>query len=220
MITHELKTPLVPIKGYAQMLQNEKYGKLTSFQKEAIIEIERSSNVLYKLIGNILTAQKLDSEKIKMNLTPISSSKLIDLVYLSLAPLMQDKNIKFNKIIYTNQLVLIDFDKILEVFVNLVQNSVDFVSPQHGEISITCSKADDGVLFSVEDNGVGIPLSEHNNLFKKYYQVDTSVSRKHGGSGLGLAICKGIIESMGGRIWLKSIVGKGTTFYFLIFNPE
>jgi Bacteriophytochrome (light-regulated signal transduction histidine kinase) len=75
MITHELKTPLVPIKGYAQMLQKEKYGKLTSFQKEAIIEIERSSNVLYKLIGNILTAQKLDSEKIKMNLTPISSSK-------------------------------------------------------------------------------------------------------------------------------------------------
>jgi signal transduction histidine kinase len=220
MITHELKTPLVPIKGYAQMLQKEKYGKLTSFQKEAIIEIERSSNVLYKLIGNILTAQKLDSEKIKMNLTPISSSKLIDLVYLSLAPLMQDKNIKFNKIAYTNELVLIDFDKILEVFVNLVQNSVDFVSPQHGKISITCSKADDGILFSVEDNGVGIPLSEHNNLFKKYYQVDTSVSRKHGGSGLGLAICKGIIESMGGKIWLKSIVGKGTTFYFLIFNPE
>ncbi len=220
MITHELKTPLVPIKGYAQMLQKEKYGKLTSFQKEAIIEIERSSNVLYKLIGNILTAQKLDSGKIKMNLTHISSSKLIDLVYLSLAPLMQDKNIKFNKIAYTNELVLIDFDKILEVFVNLVQNSVDFVSPQHGKISITCSKADDGILFSVEDNGVGIPLSEHNNLFKKYYQVDTSVSRKHGGSGLGLAICKGIIESMGGKIWLKSIVGKGTTFYFLIFNPE
>jgi signal transduction histidine kinase len=220
MITHELKTPLVPIKGYAQMLKKEKYGKLTLFQKEAINEIERSSNVLYNLIENILTAQKLDSGNIKMTSIHMSSSKLIDLVYLSLSPLMQDKNIKFNKITYTDEVVLIDFEKILEVFVNLVQNSVDFVSSIDGIISIICSKSDDGVLFSVEDNGEGIPLSDQQNLFKKYYQVDTSVSRKHGGSGLGLAICKGIVETMGGKIWVKSIIGKGSTFYFSIPSSE
>ena len=220
MITHELKTPLVPIKGYAQMLQKEKYGKLTLFQKDAIIEIERSSNVLYKLIGNILSAQKLDSGKVKMNLTHMSSSKLLNMVYLSLSPLMIPKNIKFNKIILTDSLILIDYEKILEVFVNLVQNSVDFVSPIDGKISITGSKSDEGVLFSVEDNGEGIPLSDQQNLFKKYYQVDTSASRKHGGSGLGLAICKGIVENIGGKIWLSSIVGKGTTFYFSIPNSD
>ena len=220
MITHELKTPLVPIKGYAQMLQKGKYGKLTSFQKDAIIEIERSSNTLYKLIGNILTAQKLDSGKIKMNLANISTAKLLDMVYLSLSPLMIPKNIKFNKIIHTDSLVLIDYEKILEVFVNLVQNSVDFVSSIDGKISIICSKSDEGVLFSVEDNGEGISLSDQQNLFKKYFQVDTSASRKHGGSGLGLAICKGIIENMGGKIWVKSIIGKGTTFYFSIPSSD
>jgi signal transduction histidine kinase len=220
MITHELKTPLVPIKGYAQMLKKEKYGKLTLFQKDAINEIERSSNTLYKLIEDILDAQKLDSGKIKMNLANISTAKLFDMVHLSLSPLMIPKNIKFNKIIRTDSLVLIDYEKILEVFVNLVQNSVDFVSSIDGKISITCSKSDEGVLFSVEDNGEGIPLSDQQNLFKKYFQVDTSASRKHGGSGLGLAICKGIVENMGGKIWVKSIIGKETTFYFSIPSSD
>jgi signal transduction histidine kinase len=133
---------------------------------------------------------------------------------------MITKKIKFNKIILTDSLVLIDYEKILEVFVNLVQNSVDFVSSIGGKISIICSKSDDGVLFSVEDNGKGILLSDQQNLFKKYFQVDTSASRKHGGSGLGLAICKGIIENMGGKIWVKSIIGKGTTFYFSIPSSD
>jgi len=77
-------------------------------------------------------------------------------------------------------------------------------------------KKDGKVLFSVKDNGLGMTLETQKSLFQKFYQADTSITRKHGGTGLGLAICKGIVEGLGGKIWLESEVGKGTNVYFTI----
>jgi len=83
-----------------------------------------------------------------------------------------------------------------------------------GKIEINAQKSDDGILFSVKDNGIGMSLENQKKLFKKFYQVDSSVKRKHGGTGLGLSICKGIVEALGGKIWVESEEGKGTNFYF------
>ena len=216
MITHELKTPLVPINGYCQMLLKEKLGKLTNDQKDAVQEISTASDSLLNLIQNILSAQQSDSGRNILNLTRISSSKILDESFTKLLPLMVEKNIKFEQFPLSETLVLADHGKLIEIMTNLVQNAVDFVPQNSGKISISCTKDDDGALFSVKDNGIGISLEQQKKLFTKFYQVDTSATRKHGGTGLGLSICKGFVESMGGKIWVESDKGKGSTFFFTI----
>ena len=89
-----------------------------------------------------------------------------------------------------------------------------------GTIQILVEQFPDEVLFTVKDNGIGISKEEQKELFTKFYQVDTSITRKHGGTGLGLAICKGIVEGLGGKIWLESEEGKGTNVYFTIPRDE
>jgi len=96
-----------------------------------------------------------------------------------------------------------------------VRNAVDF-SPQNGLIQIDAKEKEGMVIFHVKDNGPGIPVDKQTYLFTKFYQVDTSYKRKHGGTGLGLVICKGIIEQLGGKIWIESEEGKGTTVYFSV----
>ena len=98
---------------------------------------------------------------------------------------------------------------------NIILNAVDFVN-QKGRIDVSVKDSGNTVEFSVKDNGIGIPRSKINGLFKKFYQVDTSMTREHGGTGLGLAIVKGIVNGLGGKVWVKSKVKVGTTFYFTI----
>jgi len=129
--------------------------------------------------------------------------------------LMAEKNIEFLNTTKTNLKIRSDPDRINQVFANLIKNAVDFV-PHDGKIEINATTKNGDVLFYVKDNGKGIPKEKQDDLFKKFYQVDTSLKRSHGGTGLGLVICKGIVEALGGTIWLESQVDKGTTFYFTI----
>jgi signal transduction histidine kinase len=109
-----------------------------------------------------------------------------------------------------------DPDRILQVFNNIISNALKFIPVKLGTISIN-SRIDNGtVMISISDNGIGIPKSKQDDLFKKFYQVDTSLTRKSGGTGLGLAISRGIIESHGGKIWVESEENHGTTIHFTI----
>ncbi|MCH8915917.1 MAG: sensor histidine kinase [Thaumarchaeota archaeon] len=216
MISHELKTPLSTIIGYSEMLKDPKMGELNKEQEIAIDEIRQSSVSLEHLIGNILTAQKIEQAQLSFNIEKTSVKKLLKQAYNRLLPLMSEKQIEF--LTSTEEDIVINIDKeiMMEVFSNLVQNSVDFVPASGGRIEMTGHSKNSDVLFSVIDNGIGIPKKKLRNLFKKYYQIDTSMTRKHGGSGLGLAICKGIIEGFGGKIWVESEEGKRTIIYFTI----
>ena len=130
--------------------------------------------------------------------------------------LMKEKRIEFTKSIQPELTVKADRSKLAEVFTNLIENAVSFVPETGGKIQITGKSEDRFVQFSVVDNGPGIPKDKIGDLFKKFYQLDTSHTRKHGGSGLGLTICRGYIEGMDGKIWTESEEGKGTTFLFTI----
>ena len=114
--------------------------------------------------------------------------------------------------------VICDSKRIEQVISNLVKNSVDFVPEKDGKITIRAEVDEtyQNVIFTVEDNGIGIPLEKMDNLFKTFYQVDTTLARKHGGTGLGLVICKGIIESHGGRIWIDRNYTYGTSIKFTL----
>jgi signal transduction histidine kinase len=109
-----------------------------------------------------------------------------------------------------------DTERIIQVINNLMSNSLKFVPSEKGKIEIGTRLENESVIFNVRDNGVGIPKDKQDNLFKKFYQIDTSLGRRSGGSGLGLVICKGIVESHNGKMWVESEPGIETTFYFLI----
>jgi len=216
LIHHELKTPLVPILGYCEMLLNPKFGQLNADQKEAINEIHQNSVQANNLINDFWNAQKLETGEMKYYFENISVDDFISQEMENLGPLTVQKKIEFTKSIQPELVIKADRAKLAEVFANLVENAAAFVTETGGKIQITGKSQDGFVQFSVVDNGPGIPKDGVENLFKKFYQLDTSHTRKHGGSGLGLTICRGYVEGMNGKIWAESEEGKGATLYFTI----
>jgi len=216
ILPKELKTPLVPILGYCEMLLNPKFGQLSSDQKEAIKEIQQNSTQLNNLISNFWNAQQLDLGEMKYLYENIDVDDFIEQEMNMLSDLMTEKKIEFTKLVESGLVLNADRTKLGEIFMILVENSVVFVPKTNGKIQISAKSSNGFVQFSVEDNGSGIPKEKINSLFKKFHQMDTSHTRSHGGSGLGLVICKGYIEDMKGKVWLESDEGKGSTFFFTI----
>ena len=132
----------------------------------------------------------------------------------------REKNIQISSKIDDEIILYSDKKRIEQILDNLARNSIDFVPKDTGTIQISAEKNKDHVLFTVKDNGGGILPEAQKKLFTKFYQVDTSVTRRHGGTGLGLAICKGIVEGLGGNISLESVVLRGTNVYFTIPTGE
>jgi signal transduction histidine kinase len=229
MISHELKTPLTPLKMYAEMLLTiRSVGELNEKQLKAMKMILRSISQLELLVNDIFDVYKLDIGKLKLTKKVVQVASLVKENLSELGLLMQDKQIQFNaEIIPPSEKVnvLCDPRRIGQVLANLIKNSVDFVPDKGGRITIRTEagyskQTNDGnsnyVVFTIEDNGSGIPFEKISNLFKKFYQVDTSTKRKHGGTGLGLAICKGIVEGHGGKIWVDTKHTQGTMIKFML----
>ena len=216
ILPKEFKIPLVPILGYCEMLLNPKFGPLNPDQKESINEIQQNSIQLNNLINDFWNAQQLDLGKMKYLYENIEVDDFIEQEMNALSDLMTEKKIEFTKTIESGLVLNADKTKLGEIFMILVDNSVVFVPEINGKIQISAKSQNGFIQFSVYDNGSGIPKDKRNNLFRKFHQMDTSHTRSHGGSGLSLVICKGYIEDMKGKIWLKSNEGKGTTFFFTI----
>lgn len=216
MVSHELKTPLVTISGYAEMLREGVLGSLNDEQIKAIENISMESVKLGRLIGDIMDSQKLDLERMKFYKKEFKVDEFMDEQIQIHSKLMTDKKIRFINSTTEKFSMISDPDRLSQVFANLIKNSVDFVPKSDGVIEINAHDEDNQVVFYVKDNGSGIPKEKQENLFKKFYQIDTSLKRSHGGTGLGLVICKGITEALGGKMWFESEIGKGTTFYFII----
>jgi len=216
ILPRKVKTPLVPVLGYCEMLLNPKFGPLDSDQKDAVNEIQQNSIKANSLIHDFLNAQELELGTMKYLLENIAVDDLIKQEIETLVPLMTAKKIEFTQSIEPGLQIKADRSKLAEILTNLVENSVAFVPETGGKIQIIGKTQDGFVQFSVEDNGAGIPKDDIDKLFKKFYQMDTSHTRKHSGSGLGLTICKGYVEGMGGKISVESEEGKGTTFSLTI----
>lgn len=214
MITHELKTPLTPIKGWCYALTHQDIlGKLNDKQQNAIITIERNTSRLENLIQNILSAQKLEMNEEKFKMVNTSTKKILEAIKNNFEFMIQEKNMNFTCV--TKDIIMkTDEIRIIQVLSNLIQNAIDFTIA-NVSIEVKAKEEGDFVIFSVKDNGIGISQENQKSLFKKFYQVDTSLTRK-GGTGLGLTICKGIAEGLGGKIWVQSEEGTGSTFYFSI----
>ena len=217
MMTHELKTPLTPIFGYCDMLKEQGLlGNLNPAQLNSVNRISQSASRLGRLTEEILEAQRLGMGNMKFDKQEFDVTKLMTEIHNDYIQLMKEKQIKI--INYTEEKLTLksDRNRIRQVIDNMVLNSTDFMPEKDGEISIGAIRVDDEIVFHVKDNGIGIPQDELDKIFVKFYQVDISHTRKHPGTGLGLAVCKGIVEGLGGKIWVESELGKGTSFYFSI----
>jgi signal transduction histidine kinase len=215
MITHELKTPLVPIQGYSDILLNEHLGKLTPEQKDRLSIIKSSSETLLGIISDLLDVQKLEIGQLRMKKENSDIKNSILKSVNALAPQAEKNKVK----ITTNAeslMIVHDSERIKQVLTNLIKNAMIAVEPKTGKIEVTMEETPSEIQISVQDNGMGIPKDKQKDLFKKFYQVDTTLTRERGGSGLGLAICRGIIDNHGGSISVQSQEGNGAKFTFSI----
>lgn len=216
MMSHELKTPLLLMKGYCAMLKHKTLGDLNEEQVDAVYEIDSSIQGLEQLIMDMFDAQKMDMGRMTFKKEDIDAGKLLEDTINDFSSIMIPKEIELVKTSNEKIAFVSDKNRLKQVFGNLVKNAVDFVPHLTGKIEIGAKTQNQSVLFYVKDNGIGIQKAKQEDLFKKFYQIDASVTRKHGGTGLGLSVCKGIVEGLGGKIWVESEEGKGATFFFTI----
>lgn len=217
MIAHELRTPLSPIMMHCEILKNpDIIGKLNPDQLEAINAIYRNSNRLEKIVRNLLDVEKLDMNKMKFEQDEFRVERLMIDIFKDFLSEANSKRINLINSTKGSMTIKSDKLKISQIIINLIQNAVDFVPQGTGRIEISAQRKGDDIVFCVQDNGLGIPEEKQKNLFKKFYQIDTSIRRRHEGTGLGLAVCKGIVDGIGGRIWVKSKENKGSSFFFSV----
>lgn len=216
MVSHELKTPLFPIKFHAKMIRDPDFGELNEQQKESLNQIYFNAERLETIIDDLLDSQRIELHTMKFKLSEIHLFQIMGEIYHQNEIYMQDKNILFTNVTTDDLIFKSDPGRLNQVITNLIKNSVDFVPDIGGKIEMGAYKENNSVLFYVKDNGIGISKEEQERLFHKFYQTDTSVTRKHGGTGLGLSICKGIVDNLGGKIWIESTLNIGTTVFINI----
>jgi signal transduction histidine kinase len=220
MVSHELKSPLTPIKfGADALLDPESSGNLTEDQKGHARMVVRNATKMENLINDLMDSYKLEIDKLTFVMTENDIGQMVSQCVADLAPYAKDKAIRLEADVKASGTITCDRKRIDQVLANLVKNSVDFVPESGGMIKV---KVEDGggrndvAVFSVEDNGVGIPADKVDRLFEKFYQIDTTAKRKFGGSGLGLPISKGIVEAHGGKIWADQVYTGGAAIRFTL----
>lgn len=217
MVSHELKTPLVPILGNLEMLmEQDMLGKINKDQLDALKDIQKNIERLKLHLEDITTISKLVSNKLNLKKESITVKDLLDEVEKFFELTISTKNIAFLNSVKNIPSIISNKEQLKYVFFQLIRNALTHIPSENGRIEINAEDRENDVLFSVKDNGSGIPKEKQKDLFKKFYQIDTSDTRSHQGLGLGLSICKGIVDVLGGNIGIESDVGQGTTIYFSI----
>ena len=210
---HELRTPLAILMGYASVAAED----ATAEQREYMDAIVRNATRLQGLIDDLLNMRHIESGEVQLEYAPVNLMKIIQTAIDDMNMLARKKDITIAVEDVTNIPEFLADPRHLElILINLLSNAIKF-TPNGGSIRVYADTNGTDVQLSVEDTGVGIPPSEFEKIFDRFYQVEDSLNRHHEGIGLGLAIVKGIIERCGGKIWVeKSEVGKGTTFTFTV----
>jgi len=213
IVSHELKTPLTSIRGFVKLLAAQRVGEVNEKQKHYLEIVEKQAESLTALINDLLDLSRIESGAMEVRLEPISLRELIDEVVLQMRGQASEKSIKVEVSVPLDlPSVLGDHDRLRQVFFNLLDNAIKFTG-EGGRVLISASPLGGECLVRVEDNGVGIPPSDLERVFEKFYQVESSMTRQRGGTGLGLAITKQLVKAHGGDIWVRSQLGEGSVFF-------
>ncbi|MCQ2753776.1 MAG: ATP-binding protein [bacterium] len=213
-LTHDLRTPLLASIQTLKFFLDGAVGNLEDKQRVLIATMQKSSEDLLGLVNALLEVYKYDAEKLELNKTSFNIYELAKHVFDELKSLADNKNIDFSiECEDKNVEIIADRSEIRRVICNLCGNAINY-TPENGKVTIIIKNQDNDLIFSVTDNGCGIPTEDIPNMFQRFSQ---GTSRKRSsGTGLGLYLSRQIIESHGGKIWLESKVNKGSEFSFLL----
>jgi signal transduction histidine kinase len=212
VISHELKTPVSLIKGYANTLAREDANWDQATVRESLAVINEEADRLNALINNLLDASRIQAGAFKLERSDVSLPRLAAKVVEGFSTQTERHRLVLD--FPTDYPPVIgDEERLRQVFNNLLSNAIKY-APAGGEIRIGGWADGANATVYVADPGIGIPLAEQGRLFQRFYRVDSSLRRSTQGAGLGLYLCKSIVEAHGGRIWLRSEPGRGTTVFF------
>jgi signal transduction histidine kinase/putative methionine-R-sulfoxide reductase with GAF domain len=210
-MSHELRTPLAAMLGYAELLQEGIYGALPEKSLPILTRIRSNGKHLLGLINTVLDISKIEAGQFKLNLGEYAMGSIVETVMGATESLAATKKLAFKTEVAKGlPYGLGDEQRLTQVMLNLVGNAIKFTDT--GEVRIAAGAANGHFTVSVSDTGPGIPPEERERIFEKFRQVDSSNTRAKGGTGLGLAIAREIVEMHGGRIWVESAIGQGSTF--------
>jgi PAS domain S-box-containing protein len=204
LISHELRTPLVPIISYTDLLLLQVKGSFNEKQLQQLNTIKTNAKHVFQLITNLLELHKIELDKFSLNKERCNLYDIIKTTVSKLRLEFENHGTKVTTIIKKNIFCLCDKQRVEQVLTFLMSNSMQFCVQNQGRIKIILDAKNDQAKIIIKDNGIGISKSKINNIFLKFYQVDSSLTREHMGMGMGLSLCKGIIELHGGKIWAES----------------
>jgi signal transduction histidine kinase len=214
-MSHELRTPLNAILGYTELMADGAYGEPSEKMLGILKRLEANGKHLLGLINDVLDLSKIEAGQLELELSDYCMQDIAQTVRSTLEPLAADKKLGF-KVEVAPQLPPGHGDgrRLTQVLINLVGNAIKFTDA--GEVAIKAEANNDAFHVSVRDTGPGISAADQARLFQEFQQADNAITKKKGGTGLGLAISKRIIEMHGGRIWVESQPGQGSTFTFTL----
>lgn len=217
--SHQLRTPLTAIKLFTEMLINGDVGELQDRQKEYLADIYESTSRMVRLVNDLLSLSRLESGRLRVEPVPTNILNFVKSIIEEVGPLAKTKNVKISLKEDKEKFPDVSIDPTLmrQVVNNLITNAVRYSAEGgSGKVNVFIDKKDDDLLLSIEDNGIGIPKEVQPRIFEKFFRADNAIKSETEGTGLGLYVSKMIIESSGGKIWFKSVKGKGTTFFISI----
>jgi two-component system phosphate regulon sensor histidine kinase PhoR len=218
-VSHELRTPLTTIKGYAETLLE---GALKEEVASQFVQvIKRHSDRLEKIVEDLLILSKIESKEFQLKMESLSVSDLIgDVLDFIKEPLNKKKiSVSVGELPPT-LLVYGDRQYLEQVLINILDNAIKYGHEGGRMIISATERGQREVEISVKDDGIGIPKEDLLRVFERFYRVDKGRSHELGGTGLGLSIVKHIVQAHGGRIWVESQLGEGSTFYFTLPIPR
>lgn len=220
--SHEMRTPVASIEGYLGLALNPQTATIDARARQYLESAHAASKHLGHLFKDLLDVTRLDDSRERINLIPVDAIAAVQHIADERMKSMEAKHLRYSfggavplldkKHIGQRVFMAVDYDFLHEIVDNLVENAIKY-TPDGGEVRVNVQGDGDKVIISVKDTGIGIASDDLGHVFQKFYRVDNSQTRQIGGTGLGLYLVKQRVEALGGRVWVESDFGKGSTFY-------